>query len=348
VYGPTFQGEQVSGQKSQVAGGHGALRSIAVGGNASIVRWVRVIGPAVVVLAAIFSLPGTAGAGVVGRDAARPPSQVGPRDDYTPIGPLVADTGFRPPSDGFKFKNYDCDANTSNTSNHSCVPPETNLTSVEMHKLFGDRVCAATPSDTCTLSSRAQAWMDQTNTQLAKGGHCFGFSVTSLQLWKRLITPDQFGATSTPAIQVSGNQAIQREIAYTFVTQGLRVRNALVEGTPNQILQQLVNVLEPNATDTVTIGFFNGKQGAQLEGHAVTPYAVENRGGGIYAVLIYDNNFPGVTRAMLFDTNSDTWAYQLEPSLIWRGSASDPEIALAPTSATVGLQPCPFCGKTGG
>ena len=41
----------------------------------------------------------------------------------------------------------------------------------------------------------------------------------------------------------------------------------------------------------------------------MTPYAVDNKGGGTYQVLIYDNNWPGQTRAITFDTKADTWTY---------------------------------------
>lgn len=302
-----------------------------MGRQTTIRRAVRIIGPAVVALTAIVATSGAAGATVPRGDPHRP-SQAAPRDTGPPAGPLVADSGFRPQSDGFSFGNYDCNANTTN---HSCVPPETNLTAAEMRELFGDTVCASTPSDTCRLTAAAQTFMNKQNVALPKGGHCFGFSVASLQLWKRLITPEQFGATTTPGIQLRNNQAIQREIAYAFVTQNFtRVHAAQLVGTPNQILNSLISLLTSNASDTYTIGFHNGKTG---DGHAVTPYAVEDLGSGRYAVLIYDNNYPGdSTRAMIFDRTTNTWAYQLEPSLIWRGSAADPEISLVPTSATLG------------
>jgi hypothetical protein len=308
------------------------------------VRWNRTATLGLVMSAAVLSASGIAAAATE-RGAVRVPVPARPQDNYTPTGPLVADSGFRPPTDGFTFANYGCNANTSD---RTCIPPETDLTPTDVRTIFGDGVCGTAPLATCTLSTQAQNWLKQTNADLSNpnGGHCFGISVTSLELWKQLITADQFGATSTSTIRLLGNQAIQREIASTFVTQlrGLNVQRALIHGTPKAILRQLIDVLKPNATDTFTLRFFNGKQGNLSEGHAVTPYAVEDRGGGNFAVLIYDNNFPGVTRAMMFDTNSDTWSYQFDPSLVWLGGASDPySLDLAPTSASLGRQPCPFC-----
>jgi hypothetical protein len=317
-----------------------------VGGKESIVRWSRVAGLALTVATGVLLAPGIAGAAIERRG---PPTHVPApaQDNYTPTGPLVADSGFRPLTDGFSFANYGCDANTSDGT---CIPPETDLTPTDVRTPFGDGVCSVTSTTVCRLSRPAQNWLDQANKSLSdpKGGHCFGFSVTSLELWKRNITPDQFGATSTYKIRLIGNQAIQREIAATFVTQEFSVQSALLSGTPNAVLHQLISVLTPNSADIYTIGFSNGKQGALQEGHAVTPYAVEDRGGGNYAVLIYDNNFPGVTRAMLFDTTHNTWSYELEPSKVWRGGAANPSIELAPMSASLGQQrPCPFCGSFG-
>lgn len=322
------------------------LRSTTVGGKESIVRWSRVTGLALTVAAGVLLAPGIAGAAIA-QGALPTWVSTRPQDNYTPTGPLVADSGFRPLTDGFSFANYACDANTSDGT---CIPAQTNLTPTDVRTLFGDGVCSITSTTICRLSQRAQNWLDQANKSLSdpKGGHCFGFSVTSLELWKRKITPGQFGATSTYKIQLIGNQAIQREIAATFVTQGFGVQPALLSGTPNAVLHQLISVLTPNAADTYTIGFSNGKQGALQEGHAVTPYAVEDRGGGNYAVLIYDNNFPGATRAMMFDTTHNTWSYELEPSMVWRGGAANPSIELAPMSASLGQQrPCPFCGSFG-
>ncbi|HEV3225433.1 MAG TPA: hypothetical protein VGZ52_01315, partial [Acidimicrobiales bacterium] len=80
--------------------------------------------------------PGTLSAG--------DPSQAG----YTPTGPLVADDGFRPETDGFSFENYG--------KAPEGQPPRMNLTAVEMRKLFGDAVCADASSGKCDLIPPAQ------------------------------------------------------------------------------------------------------------------------------------------------------------------------------------------------
>ena len=51
-------------------------------------------------------------------------------------------------------------------------------------------------------------------------------------------------------------------------------------------------------------------------GHAVTPYAIEDRGGGVHLVRVYDNNFPDETsRYLVINTTSDTWSYEAATSI---------------------------------
>jgi hypothetical protein len=125
------------------------------------------------------------------------------------------------------------------------------------------------------------------------------------------------------------------------------VRNGAIAGTPNDVLDKLIEILKagPNTTEIYTIGFFRADgQG----GHAVTPFAVENRGNGIYAVLIYDNNYPKETRAILFDRNANTWNYTTttnpsEPTSEYQGTAESKSLFLFPTTPGLNQQACTFC-----
>ena len=263
------------------------------------------------------------------------PSQAG----YTPTGPLVADNGFRPETDGFAFENYG--------KAPEGQPPRANLGPDEMRKLFGDAVCADAKSGKCDLIPPAQQWMDQAN-KSTEGGHCQGFSVLSGLLWKKLEQASTFGAATTPELSIDNNEPLQREIAYAFTFQALDAYNqAIVKGTPDDILDKLLTVLKPDNPDSYTIGIYKpGFQG----GHAVTPYAVEDAGNGVFNVLIYDNNFPKVTRAIKIDRNANTWSYDAatnpqNPSELYQGDATTKTIDLEPTTPGVGAQPCPFCGN---
>src|SRR5436190_2335924 len=105
---------------------------------------------------------------------------------YTPKGPLVADDGFRPQTDGFAFPNYGAG---------SVQPEPVNLGAADMRKLFGDGVCLDASSGKCDLIPEAQQWMDQVNKSI-DGGHCFGFSVLSELLWLKQQNPTDYGAAT--------------------------------------------------------------------------------------------------------------------------------------------------------
>jgi hypothetical protein len=254
---------------------------------------------------------------------------------YTPTGTLIADDGFRPNVNGFGFENY------------GALPDGgSNMTPADVQKIFGNGVCAEPSGNPCTLIPQAQSWMDQTN-QAMGGGHCFGFAVATSLLWQSTqLKPADFGATATPALPLAGNTSLQRQIAVNWAYQVLdSVRAAVVTGTPNEIVDKLKASLVPNPTELYTIAIFSDHGG-----HAVTPYAIEDQGGGKLAILVYDNNWPGVVRAIQVDTNANTWQYVAalnprEPSQVYQGDATTKNLLLYPTTPALATQPCPFCGK---
>jgi len=256
-----------------------------------------------------------------------------------PLGTL-ADSGFRPAANGFPFANYGA------TLENGAAP--TNLTVADVRAMFGDKeVCADAASGRCDLIPEAQAWLDDTNKGMA-GGHCYGFSVLAQLLWEGKVNHAALGAPSTTALSVNNNEALQRAIAYYWSFQLLgSVGSKAVRGTPNQVLATLRKVLKPHPTDTYTVAIFKPDFSA---GHAVTPYAVENEGSGKFKVLIYDNNWPGATRAISFDTKANSWTYAAstnpdDPESTYSGNAKTKSMTLLPTSPGLGDQPCPFCGK---
>lgn len=257
-------------------------------------------------------------------------------ESYTPKGKLVADMGFRPENDGFGFQNYG-------------DGPYKNMVSDDVRSLFGDGVCAYLSGDTCDLTPQAEQWMEQTNKDMA-GGHCYGFSVAALLFYAKQQSQSDYGADATPDIKLDGNEGIQRNIATTWAFQTLPdVRTAQLTGTPNEILDALIKALTPKADELYTLGIFKADG---TGGHAITPYAVEDKGDGRYAVLVYDNNYPNVTRAVLFDKNANSWGYTAstnpeEPAADYIGTARSGTIMLDPTSPALDKNlTCPFC--TGG
>jgi hypothetical protein len=254
-----------------------------------------------------------------------------------PVG-VVADSGFRPPANGFTFQNYGA------TLSGGAVP--TNLTPAAMQSLFGNAVCADAAAGKCDLIPEAQAWMDDMNQGMG-GGHCFGFSVAADIAWHDQVSTATYGAPTINRLTIDNNASLQSTIARAWVYQVLDSVNAKkITGPPNQLLGELEKVLTPHASETFTITIFK-RDGSG--GHAVTPYEVDYKGGGTYDVLIYDNNLPGKARSIVFDTNTNTWSYNAatnpnNPTELYEGDAKTKTLTLFPTSPGQGTQPCPFCG----
>jgi hypothetical protein len=255
-----------------------------------------------------------------------------------PIG-TVADSGFRPGANGFPFQNYGSELP------NGAIP--VNLTAADIEKMFGQSVCVDAKLRRCDLIPEAQTWLNDTNDAIS-GGHCYGFSVLAELIWLGQVSPSTFGAPQAPSLDVDTNETLQRQIAYDWALQLLdSVQAKRSTGTPNQILAQLVRALKPHPAQTYTMVFWK-RDGSG--GHAVTPFEVVNNGGGMYKVLIYDNNWPGQSRAISFNTKADTWTYDAasnpnEPESVYEGDAKTKTISLYPTSPGLGRQPCPFCAK---
>ncbi len=255
-------------------------------------------------------------------------------------GTVVADTGFRPKVDGFSFHNYDGGSN---------------LTTAAILRLFGPAVCAGGKDAPCRLTPAAEQWMEHYNRLMAAGGHCYGFSTLSQLFYAGHARSSGFGAPATPRLQLEGNQPLQQEIAYAWTFQALpAVRRAGISGAPAEILDALIEELNAPAAgdsgadsggDSYTLAFTK-RDGSG--GHAVTPYAVEDRGGGEFAVLVYDSNFPGQSRTLQIDRGANTWSYNAatnpnRPSGRYTGDAASRSLFLFPTGPALGPQPCPFC-----
>ncbi|MEV0794412.1 hypothetical protein [Kribbella sp. NPDC050459] len=254
---------------------------------------------------------------------------------------IIADSGFRPAPDGFTFDNY------GDTLDDGTVPSE--LTSADVRSLFGQSVCADAAIGKCDLIPQAQAWMDTMNQQMANG-HCFGFSVGAQLIWQHKVNPDRYGATTIGGLAIDDNASLQRAIARAWVLQTFEYEQAQkITGTPKKILHTLTKVLRPHPAETYTVTIWKSDG---TEGHAVTPYAVRYNGNGKYEVLIYDNNWPGESRSIAFDTYKDTWSYQAstdpnEADSLYHGNAHTKTISLFPNSPAQGTQPCPYCREAG-
>ncbi|HEY1012779.1 MAG TPA: hypothetical protein VGE07_08765, partial [Herpetosiphonaceae bacterium] len=254
-------------------------------------------------------------------------------------GVYVADLGFRPDADGFSFPNYGGE------------PGVANLTAQEVWRMFGDAACSSIQDNDCTLTPAGQQWMESVNESMS-GGHCEGMAVLSNLFYTQKLSTADFGAASTAEFEIAGNELLQREIAYWFTTQATQpARQGIVPQTPSGVVNTLLTAFSagPQGSETYAVGFYKRDRSG---GHAVTPYAVEDRGEGIYWIMIYDNNYPGAARAIEVDTNADTWRYSgstnpSEPADDYEGDASTFTLELAAIEPRLGTQNCPFCIESG-
>lgn len=273
---------------------------------------------ATLALALLFALPATASAGTI-----------------------VADSGFRPVPNGFSFPNYGDEEGYKD------------LDAAQMQRLFGSAVCFAGKGKSCVLTPTARLWMDTQNAEMA-GGHCFGFATLTELIYDGRLR--RFGYSSLSAFRTGAKTPfglsisdvpLQRSIARAMVYQVLpAVTERAVEGTPNEILEFLRDALaRPGEEGWTMLIFQRGFKG----GHAITPYAVEEMGGGIFGVHVYDNNWPGdEDRRLMIDSNRDAWSYHagINPAAKeaeYEGDAQTKTLSLKPTRPGLGVQPCSFC-----
>ncbi len=90
-----------------------------------------------------------------------------------------------------------------------------------------------------------------------------------------------------------------------------------VNKTPTEILDLVRQALN-DGSDPYTMGIYHYDNGDLTLGHAITPYDVVDQGGGTYWLYVYDNNYPGQGRYIVFDTDADTWYY----TSTYQGTAS--------------------------
>jgi hypothetical protein len=191
--------------------------------------------------------------------------------------------------------------------------------------------------------------MDNQNAGMA-GGHCEGFSITALRMWNEELAPNDYGGAQPADLEIVDNPDLQSTIAENFTYQFLPpiVENR-VKGAPSEVLETLVDALN-SGDENYTLGIYKADGTA---GHAITPFAVEDKGDGQYAILVYDNNFPGTTRAVDVDTNEETWSYSGGPNpddvgQLYEGDESTQTLELDPeTPLGEDYSPCPFCSDEG-
>jgi hypothetical protein len=250
-------------------------------------------------------------------------------------GTVLADTGFRPTKNGYKFENQG--------GSYPRTPPV--LLSAGVAKLFGRDACVGGDVAHCKLTPVATEWMAVVNRAM-NIGQCEGMAVSSLAFFQKVHDPATFAPGATSAHDLT-HANVGSLIGYYWAFQMLNpVRYAkitsLITQTPNSVEDTLVAMMKRHELATIAIRSDHG-------GHAVTPYAVVDQGNGIHWIRIYDNNWPDKERHIIIDRNANTWAYELAslnpdvPKEPWAGTAESHSIAVTPLSTRLGKAECPFC-----
>jgi len=270
------------------------------------------------------------------------PSAPGGPATPTFTGKIDVGLDFKPEVNGFSFENYG-------------KSPLPNLTADEVRRFFGDQACASVAGGTCVLTPPAKEWTDSINDAM-QGGHCEGMAALALLFMQGKVSLKDFGdASNANGLKLEGNEKLAKEIAYWWATQATTplTSSRLVDLKPSEVLAKLKESFAPGAPEQYTFAFFKIKDGKKAEGHAVTPYGLQDKGNGVWDVAVYDNNFPNQARALTIETTSERWTYSTainpsEPVAPYEGDATTKSLWLAPTSQRVVPQTCPFCAASPG
>ncbi len=283
----------------------------------------------------------SAGKGSAGKGEVQPGIAGAPAAASGLSGPITVGLDFKPENDGFAFENY------------GKAPERPNLTADDVARFFGDSVCASKADGKCILSPPAQQWMEATNEGM-NGGHCEGMAALALLIKKGQAKASDFGADATSALKIDGNERLSREIAYWFATQFLdpTAPAEVKDKKPSEVVAMLRDSFKPESTESYTLGIYKTIDGKKREGHAITPFGLVDGADGKVEIAIYDNNFPGQTRAVVVDTANEKWTYSTatnpsEPVGLYEGDASTFSLTITPTTARLKPQACPFCGAGG-
>jgi hypothetical protein len=229
-------------------------------------------------------------------------------------GKIIAAIDFDPKIDGFSFRNYG-----SNRDNSE------DLDAADLIRMFGaENVCieGSTAKD-CVLYETAERWAEN-QIEAMGGGHCDGFSVTSLNLFveqpfRGKSSPAQWQANAANTFGLRLTAPIANFIAYHHALQTLpevsTFRAASFKYAPSQILQLIAESFTEDSKDLYTLGIGMRVNGQYTRGHSIVPIAIEEAGNDVYLIHVYDNNFPGQTKFVTVDTKNETWRYR---------TASDP------------------------
>lgn len=262
-------------------------------------------------------------------------------------GKIIASINFDPKVDGFGFKNYG-----------GKPEEEGDLDAADLIKLFGaNNVCIeGKNADDCVLYETAQTWIEQ-QIKFMKAGHCEGMAVDSLRFWlnkgfRGKAKPGDFQSQAKKTFDLELDDPVANYVAYYHIIQELKeafdFKDRTLKMKPSQIVDMLVDSFR-EGKEYYTLHIANRINGQWKDGHAITPFAVEDMGDGEYRILVYDNNFPGQTRFVEVNDKDETWRYHTasnpnETEDDYDGNANTHTFGLSRLSDRErAVYRCPFC-----
>ena len=251
-------------------------------------------------------------------------------------GKMCIDNGFRIKADDFSFSNWG-----------RSTEADANVTIQTLVDLFGhSAVCVDGPSTECVMRPTTVQKLEEWNNALA-GGRCEGLATLSTRFLLRLDDPSAFNSAATRVSDLQrGNQLLDSTIVYWWATQFLTEVSGRAATSRTKSPLQLVDDLIQGLANGVgyTVGLYFGSSG-----HAVTPFAVTQRGND-FIIHVYDNNFPGVRKEIVVNGTTNSWTYaaaRAQPdgsSADWTGTTGTLE--LTPMSSRKGPFECSFCSTS--
>ena len=256
-------------------------------------------------------------------------------------GEIVAKLNFDPSVNGYSFANY---------GNEAPRHWQGDLGAEDLIRMFGPAaVCkSGTTAKDCVMKASAHQWMMQELKGMSIG-HCEGMAVTCLRFdtglpFKSLGGPSSFQPGAKSAFGLNLEQPLANYIAYYFVTQSFREVAEPTKATgakgPLAVVKMLIDAMNKGG-DTYTLGIYKCDDCEKPDGHAITPFAVEDNGTS-YKIHVYDNNFPGETGYVTVDKGGkQTWKYTTaqnpgEPPELYTGNIDTATLELTPTSSREG------------
>jgi hypothetical protein len=285
-----------------------------------------------------------------------------PMNANAPQGTIIADSGFRPYPNGFPMPNWGrpevfndlqliygipTRVTSQEVSANTVTGPKP-MNALSLRRTFGDGVCRDPKTidpktGNCELTFGAELLSKMIATS-SRGGHCFGFAAAAAALYNGQLPANQVGASglgvnSTNPMRQPATQTIARLFGTQYWNTNIQ---ATYGGTsPTEVVNTLIRDL-PGGTVPYVLVVLNNDAG-----HAITPFAVTDRGSGLYDIAVYDNNFPMRARAVTIDTKQDTFTYtwKLDPSapgIEWNTEFGG-RIGLVPIEEALKTQTCPVC-----